>query len=349
MSSSKPLSSHMLLGCLSCKPSVSVAAVPKTSLVELIDRCTCKRLGTDRSRPSSADYNSLRVDSWGRDKQPAVSYPHSTTTVLLGLGKSDSRVTEVVYRVPLPEESITEDSKRSYWLGEVHTHEGRDARSLDLEDVVESADGEVVAGKSEGEVGQTVTLVTLNRVLAVEALLGTDLLVQELGDGGGKGNQRCTGVKNDTSAVHLGRLLAEGDGIEINLPVGLAPEGKLDHLASVVALVDATKGSLGLLALVGVAKVEGENRLVQETLVKHVVKGRDYALDTNSVVAKTHDAVEPTKGEGKTGLGRRLSEVLVLDLEVANLEDVLRDKAAERAGSVADLEVGAVLLVCRRR
>jgi hypothetical protein len=116
-----------------------------------------------------------------------------------------------------------------------------------------------------------------------------------------------------------------------------------------VALVDATEGRHRLLLLVGVTEVEGEHGLVQKTLVKHVVEGRDDAVDTDSVVAKTHDAVEPAEGEGETGLGGSLGEVLVLHLEVTNLEDVLGDEAAKRAGAVADLEVGAVLLVCRRR
>jgi hypothetical protein len=103
-------------------------------------------------------------------------YP-SAKPRLLGLGQTNGGVAEVVYGVPLPQESIAEDSERAYGLGEVHTHEGGNARALDLEDVVESADSEVVAGEREGEVGQTVALVALNRVLAVEALLGTDLLV----------------------------------------------------------------------------------------------------------------------------------------------------------------------------
>jgi hypothetical protein len=38
----------------------------------------------------------------------------------------------------------------------------------------------------------------------------------------------------------------------------------------------------------------------------------------------------------------------VLDLEVADLEDILGDEAAERAGAVADLKLGTVLLVSRR-
>jgi hypothetical protein len=39
------------------------------------------------------------------------------------------------------------------------------------------ADGEVVAGEREGKIREAVTLVTLNRVLSVEGLLGTNLLV----------------------------------------------------------------------------------------------------------------------------------------------------------------------------
>jgi hypothetical protein len=96
---------------------------------------------------------------------------------LLGLGQTDGGITQVVYRIPLPQESIAKNSKGTYGLREVHTHEGRDARALDLKNVVVGSNGEVVSGERKGEVGQTVTLVALNRVLAVEALLCTNLLV----------------------------------------------------------------------------------------------------------------------------------------------------------------------------
>jgi hypothetical protein len=275
-------------------------------------------------------------------------HPNSISNRLLGLGKTNSRVADIVDRVPPPEEGVSEDGKGAYGLREVHAEEGRDTRSLNLKNVVVSTDGEVVAGQSEGEVGQTVTLVALNGVLAVVGLLSTDLLVQELGDGGGEGNEGCAGVKNDTSVVHLSGLLAEGDGIEIDLPVGLAPQWDLGHLAGVVALVDSTEGSNRLLARVGVAEVEGENGLVKKTLVEHVVEGRNDLVDGDGVVAETHDAVEAAKGKGKTGLRCGLGKVLVLDLEVANLEDIVGDEAAELTGAVADLERGAVLLVGRR-
>lgn len=101
------------------------------------------------------------------------------STPLLGLGKTNGAVAEVVDRVPPPEEGIAENSEGTHRLGEVHAHEGRDAGALNLKDVVVSRDGEVVAGEREGEVGQTVTLVALNSVLSVEGLLGTNLLVPD--------------------------------------------------------------------------------------------------------------------------------------------------------------------------
>lgn len=265
-------------------------------------------------------------------------HPNNINCRLLGLGKTNSRVADIVDRVPPPEEGVSENGKGTYRLREVHTEEGGDTRSLDLEDVVVSTDGEVMAGQSEGEVGQTVTLVALNGVLAVVGLLSTDLLVQELCDGGGKGNEGCAGVKDDTSVVHLSSLLAESDGIEINLPVGLAPQWDLGHLAGVVALVNSTEGGNGLLARVGIAEVEGEDGLVKETLVEHVVEGGNDFVNGDGVVTETHDAVEPAKGKGKTGLRGRLGEVLVLDLEVPNLEDIVGDEAAKLTGAVADLE-----------
>ena len=86
---------------------------------------------------------------------------------LLGLSKTNSRVADIVDRVPPPEERVSEDSKRTYGLGEVHAKERRDTRSLYFKNVVIGPDREVVAGQGEGEVGQTVTLVALNGVLAV--------------------------------------------------------------------------------------------------------------------------------------------------------------------------------------
>lgn len=267
----------------------------------------------------------------------------------LGLGKTNSRVSDIVDRVPSPEEGVTENCKGTHGLGEVHAEESRDTRPLNLENVVVSTNSEVVAGQSKGKVGQTVTLVALNGVLTVIRLLSTDLLVQKLGDCGRKGNERCASVQDDTSVVHLGSLLTESDGVEVDLPVSLAPQRNLGKLAGVMALIDTTKGSNRLLALVGVAEVEGKDGLVQQALVEHVVERGHDLVDRDGVVAEAHNAIETTKGKGKAGLRGSFGEVLVLDLEVANLEDIVGDEATKLTRSVPNLERGTVLLISRRR
>lgn len=96
---------------------------------------------------------------------------------LFRLSQTDGVVTDIVDTVPTAQEGITQDSKGTHGLGEVHAHEATNARALDLQDVVMGANSELVATQGEGEVGQRVTLVTLDTVLASEALSGTDLLV----------------------------------------------------------------------------------------------------------------------------------------------------------------------------
>lgn len=95
-------------------------------------------------------------------------------------------VAQVIDRVVLPQEGIAQDGQGTNGFGEVHAHEGRNAGALDFEDVIERRDGEVVTSESEGEIREDVALLALDRVLSVPALLGTNLGVQELGDGGGK-------------------------------------------------------------------------------------------------------------------------------------------------------------------
>jgi hypothetical protein len=279
----------------------------------------------------------------------SVTVSFSSLKRLLGLGEADGVVANVVDGVVFPKESIAENGERSSWLWDVEAHEGADAATLNLKNVVVRANGEVVAGKGEGEVGERVTLVALDGVLAVVTLLGTNLLVQQLSKSGGEGNEGSASVEDGTGVVQRSRLVTKGDGVEVDLPVRLAAERDLGHLAGVVVLVDATEHGLALGALVvGVAEVEAEDRLVEQALLEHAVERRDNAVHRDGVVAKAHDAVEAAKGKGKAGLRGRLGEQLVLDLEVANLNSVLADVALKAARAIPDGEVGAVLLVGRR-
>ena len=162
----------------------------------------------------------------------------------------------------------------------------------------------------------------------------------ELGQGGGKGNERSSGIENDARIIELSSLAAEADGIEVDLPVGLAPQWDLGHLASVVRLVDATEDDLGFITLgVGVTEIEGENLLVHEFLINHLVEGRHDLVDADGIVAETEDAIKPTEGKSKTGLFGGLGEVLLLNGEIANGDGVLRHDSAQAAGTILDGEL----------
>ena len=197
-----------------------------------------------------------------------------------------------------------------------------------------------MAREGEGQVGQVVALLAVDGVLPVEALLGADLLVEQLGEGGGEREQRSARVEDGAGAFDLGRLVAEGDGLEVDLPVGLAAEGDLGQLAAEVGPVDAAECGQGVVAFgVGVAEVEREDGLVDQVLVDHVVEGWYDLVDADAVVAQAEDAVEAGKGEGETGLLSDFAEVLLLNLEVAYLNCVLRDESLDATRSVPDLEV----------
>lgn len=173
---------------------------------------------------------------------------------------------------------------------------------------------------------------------------------QELSHGGWQSNERSAGVKDDTGVLKLGNVFAKGNGIKVDLPVGLAAERNVDQLAGVVALVHTTKGGLGVVTLlVGVAQVESKLGLIQKLLVQHVVEGRDHLVDGDGVVSQTQDTIKAAEGKGQTRLASSLGEVLLLDLQVADLQGVLRHEAAQAARAVADLELGTVLLVGARR
>lgn len=293
---------------------------------------------------------------------------HRVLGNLFRLSQTDGVVTDIIDTVPAAQEGITQDSKGTHRLGEVHAHEAADAGALDLQDVVVGANSELVTTQGEGEVGQRVTLVALDTVLTSEALSGTDLLVpvewvseevtktrekinlQQLGHGGGQGNEGGTSVQNDTSVLKFSNVVAKGNGVEFDLPVGLAAERDLDQLASVVALVDTTKGSDGVIAiLVGVAKVESEHRLIHELLVDHVIEGRNHLVHGDGIIAKAENTIKATEGKSQTRLIGSFGEVLSLDLQVTDLEGVLRHEAAQAARSIANLKLGAILLVGARR
>lgn len=302
----------------------------------------------------------------------SLNHPHKTSGYrsnsqhLLGLGKTNLAVAKIVDAVPLAQESVTEDSERTNRLREVHAHEGANAGALNLQNVVKGCDGKVVAAQGNGQVGERVALSTVDCVLAVPRLLGANLFVaiaaisykntirwqhnlQELSNSRRQSNQRSTGIQDDTGVVKLSNTVAKCKGVKVDLPVGLAAERDLGELSSVVALVNTTKGSLrGITVLAGITQIKGKYGLVKSLLVQQVVERGHNLVHRDGVETETEDTIEFAKGESQTRLAGGLGKVLVLDFEVTDGDNIVRDKALQAARAVLDGELTAVLLEGRR-
>ena len=64
------------------------------------------------------------------------------------------------------------------------------------------------------------------------------------------------------------------------------------------------------------------------------------------VETETQNAIKSAEGECKSWLFGGLSEVLHLDLEIANSHNVLGHKTGQATRAIMNLKRGAVLLVC---
>jgi hypothetical protein len=170
------------------------------------------------------------------------------------------------------------------------------------------------------------------------------LLVQQLGDIAGHDDQTGTGVDRSSGPFQLELFLAKRDLLELNLPVPLPPERDVVHLALERVLVDASKDALATV-LFRRPESEGEDGLVQQLLVDHVVERRGDLVDGDIVVRQSEDAIKLAKGESETGFLGGLSEQLVLDDQVGDTEVVTRDETLDATGSVLDGEFGPVRLV----
>lgn len=171
--------------------------------------------------------------------------------------------------------------------------------------------------------------------------------LQQFGQGGGKSNQRRSSVQDDASVVKFGSSVTEGNRVKIDFPVCLAPQRNLGHLPGVMILVHPTEHSLGFVAIsiVGVTEVEGDDGLVNQALGNHAVEGRYNLIYANRIISKTHYAVKAAEGKSETWLFSSFRKQLILDLDVANLYGILRDKAAQATRPIPNFKLGAILLI----
>ena len=107
-----------------------------------------------------------------RDNNHRLVFSH-----LLGLGETDSVPAEVVDRVVLSEEGVTDDPEGADRGGDVHAREARDARSTGVQDVVLSLERVVLSAKLERQLRQAGDGVAIDGVLAVPRLGRTDPVI----------------------------------------------------------------------------------------------------------------------------------------------------------------------------
>ena len=132
-------------------------------------------------------------------------------------------------------------------------------------------------------------------------------------------------------------------------PVGLREDRGVGDDSSVLRVVDTTQNQLATGAMVGVlAQPERENVLVNEVLVHDVVPDRGNSIFGDALEGKTEDTVESSSDEGDSRLGGGLSEGLVGNFKVGNVEDISRKESGEASSSILDRELLAIGLVGRR-
>ncbi|KAJ8558829.1 hypothetical protein ON010_g8620 [Phytophthora cinnamomi] len=243
--------------------------------------------------------------------------------------------------VVLAHEDVAEDPQRAGGGRDVDAHEGEEADGAALERVLVLGERVLLAVEHERDVGCGGR--------AADEVLAHDELVRahERGQLGhlvlGAGDERRARVHD--GLVHVGELLALGlDGVQLDRPVGGAGHVHVLELALVVALVHAAERELAVLL---VAQVEGEDRLVQQALLDHAVEGRLEVVDADGVEGQAEEAVELAQVVGRAeALGDvHLGEELVGHGEAAQRQRVLRQEARHGPAAVHDVEGRAVGLV----
>jgi len=225
--------------------------------------------------------------------------------LLAGLGESYGIFRKIVDSKVLSQQHISDNPDRAHRSRDVKTSERRDARVLHVEDVVRSFQLERFASKVEGKRRKVRNLGAVDSVLTVPAFSCTDFRVQDFGDISGESNEGGASVNCGSSVIKRHFFISKLDFLELDFPVALPSDGSIVDVAFVVTLVDTTKHgftSRSTFTIVRIAKVEGKQVLVKQTLVDHVVEGRGSVQDGNGVVSQTEDTIEFTESESETWL-----------------------------------------------
>jgi hypothetical protein len=145
--------------------------------------------------------------------------------------------------------------------------------------------------------------------LASEHADSTDLRVQLLDDVTRTCNQTGSRVGNGGTlgADRTGTLQAKR--VQLEAPVGLGGEGRVDKVTGVVRLIDATEHHLATVRIVAALTVEPEREygLTHQTLGQQVVPHGGDVIDRDGVEGETQHTVELAEQERDTRFAVDLS------------------------------------------
>jgi len=193
-------------------------------------------------------------DTKNEDKR---RYEQLKLSKLYRLCESDTVPSQIVHCVVFPKENIAYDPNGTHRFWYVESHKTRDALILDFKDVVGRIEAEVPAIEDEAKLGERRDSVTIKGVLAGVVLLGSNFLVDELSEGGGKDEERRTSVDGCSDGFNVNGIITKLDIIKPNLPVAPACDRGVVDLARVVGGVNAAKDGLAFfLARIDVVEVE---------------------------------------------------------------------------------------------
>ena len=102
---------------------------------------------------------------------------------------------------------------------------------------------------------------------------------------------RLTSIDSSTSVLQLKNVITKLDLLKLNLPVSLAANGNVVQLPIEGAFVDASENGFAAI-LLRRSQAEREDRLIQKTLVDHLVEWRGNVVHRNGIVSKAKDTIE---------------------------------------------------------
>ena len=278
--------------------------------------------------------------------QPKLEARAGLWVQLVGGGEANALVAVVEHGEELTDEHVAKDDQGASRGGDVDAgHAEQTDGVLVVDDVLAGGDRVGLAVDGDINVGQRRHLGAVHGELVgvQEEGGGAQCLGQGLGVSGGHGQQGGAGVNNGALGGGL-RGTVHIDAVDLDLPVQLGAEVDVGDVTGVL-VANSAQGQSSLL-VVGVGQVEREHGLLPLLLGDEVGEDGGDAVHGDGVPSAAGNAVELAQGVRGAEAGHvgDLSEQGGHAL-AANGDDVLGQVAAHGAGSVHDLEHGAVGLV----